>query len=90
MYEKINSMVERQKENYRWEFIFLGANIDALETAERFGIHRDRAANYHSDSKGTETNYKVVNEAISNHRINSELAANWKDEIDKDFIKRQK
>jgi len=89
-YEKIKSMVERQKENYGWEFIFLGANIDALETAERFGIHRDRAANYHSDSRGTQTNYKVVNEAISNLRAYNELNANWKDEIDEDFQKRHK
>ena len=89
-YESIKKMVERQKEMYNWEFIFLGANIDALETAERFGIRRDRAANYHSDGKGTRMNYDVLGEAISNLRTNSEINDNWKDAIDEDFIKRQK
>ena len=89
-YEMIKKMVEHQKEMYQWEFIFLGANIDALETAERFGIRRDRAANYHSDSKGTQTNYKVVGDAITELRMCSEINANWKDEIDEDFKKRQK
>ncbi len=89
-YEAIKKMVERQKEMYNWEFIFLGANIDALETAERFGIRRDRAANYHSDSKGTQTNYKVVGDAISELRMCSVISDHWKDEIDEDFKKRQK
>ena len=51
-YEKIRTMIERQKKEYRWEFIFLGANIDAISTAERFGIGADRAATYHADSEG--------------------------------------
>ncbi|MCF7930793.1 MAG: VWA domain-containing protein [Acholeplasmataceae bacterium] len=89
-YDSIKKMVLHQKEKYNWEFIFLGANIDALETAERFGINRDRAANYHSDGRGTRTNYKVVGEAISNLRMNSELTVDWKNEIDEDFQKRQK
>ena len=88
-YEKIKKMVEHQKEKYNWEFMFLGANIDALETAERFGIHRDRAANYHSDDKGTRKNYKVVGEAISSLRMTNELNASWKDEIDEDFTTRK-
>lgn len=89
-YESIKKMVERQKEMYSWEFIFLGANIDALETAERFGIRRDRAANYHSDGKGTRMNYDVLSEAISDLRTNNEIDSNWKAAIDEDFIKRQK
>jgi len=89
-YESIKKMVERQKEMYNWEFIFLGANIDALETAERFGIRRDRAANYHSDGKGTRMNYDVLSEAISDLRTNNEIDSNWKAAIDEDFIKRQK
>lgn len=58
--EKIKKMIERQKEKYGWEFLFLGANIDAVETAKHFGIGADRAVNYHSDHKGTQLNYEVL------------------------------
>ena len=64
-YEKIRSMIERQKSKYGWEFIFLGANIDAVGTAERFGIDKDRAANFNADSEGTLLNYEVISEAVS-------------------------
>lgn len=64
-YEKVRRMIERQKSECGWEFIFLGANIDAVETAERFGINSDRAANYNADSEGTTLNYIVINEAIN-------------------------
>lgn len=84
-YEKIRQMVEEQKKKYGWEFIFLGANIDAAETAGRFGINADRAANYHADSAGTSLNFKVVNEAISNLREKKAMADDWKEEIDRDF-----
>ena len=82
---KVKSMVEHQKEKYGWEFIFLGANIDAVSTAEQFGIDQNRAANYHADSRGTELNYKVVSEAISMMRECRPLADDWKAEIDEDF-----
>ena len=55
--EKVKKMIERQKEKYGWEFLFLGANIDAVETAKHFGIGADRAVNYHSDREGTQLNY---------------------------------
>lgn len=67
-YEKIKAMVQRQKRRFGWEFLFLGANIDAIEVASRFGIAPNRAVNYESDSKGTELNYKVLNEAVSKMR----------------------
>ena len=57
---KVKKMIERQKEKYGWEFLFLGANIDAVETAKHFGIGADRAVNYHSDHKGTQLNYEVL------------------------------
>jgi len=63
-YDKVREMIERQKEKYGWEFIFLGANIDAVETAARFGISAGRAANYHADSEGIQLNYKAVKERI--------------------------
>ena len=58
--EKVKKMIERQKEKYGWEFLFLGANIDAVETAKHFGIGADRAVNYHSDHEGTQLNYEVL------------------------------
>ena len=90
-YEKVKSMIERQKEKYGWEFIFLGANIDAVEVAGRFGISEDRAANYHSDEEGTALNYEVLSEAICQVRIGcAPLTADWKEKIDADFERRKR
>jgi uncharacterized protein YegL len=89
-YEKIKSMVELEKEKYGWEFIFLGANIDAISTAARFGIKADRAANYNADSEGTKLNYQALNCAVSELRTCGEISENWKAEIDEDFVRRGK
>lgn len=89
-YDQVKLMIERQKERYGWEFIFLGANIDALDVADRFGIGTDRAANYNADSEGTKLNYEVVSEAITNLRMNQSFNADWKERIDKDYKKRKK
>jgi uncharacterized protein YegL len=67
-FKKINKMITHQKEKYDWEFIFLGANIDAIATARRFGISEDRASNYHADKIGTQLSYQVLNETVSNLR----------------------
>lgn len=88
--EKVKRMIERQKERYGWEFLFLGANIDAVETARHFGISEDRAVNYHADSKGTQLNYEVVDEAICSVRSSMPLGANWKRRIDEDYERRGK
>ncbi len=87
---RIKSMIARQKERWDWEFLFLGANIDAVETARHFGIGADRAVNYHSDSAGTQLNYEVLNEAISSVRCSVPLGADWKTRIDADFKARKK
>jgi hypothetical protein len=87
-YEKIRQMIEHQKSKYGWEFIFLGANIDAIETAERFGISKDRATNYHADSEGTLLNYEVISETVSCLRANRKISENWKERIDEDFKRR--
>ena len=63
--ERVKRMIERRKEEDGWEFLFLGANIDAVETAKRFGIGADRAVNYHADHAGTRLNYEVLSEAVS-------------------------
>jgi len=88
--EKVKKMIERQKEKYGWEFLFLGANIDAVETARHFGISEDRAVNYHSDSEGTQLNYEVLSEAICSIRCSAPLDANWKKRIDADYESRKK
>ena len=67
---------------------FLGANIDAVETASQFGIGADRAVNYQCDSEGTALNYEVVSEAISSVRCSAPLSADWKKRIDEDYKKR--
>ena len=86
--ETVKRMVKRQKAKYGWEFLFLGANIDAVETAGSFGIDADRAVNYQCDSEGTALNYEVVSEAISAVRYSAPLGADWKKRIDEDYKKR--
>ena len=88
--EKVKKMIEHQKEKYGWEFLFLGANIDAVETAKHFGISEDRAVNYHSDSEGTQLNYEVLSEAICAVRCSAPLGADWKKKIDEDYEKHGK
>jgi len=64
-YEKVKKMVERKKKKYHWEFVFLGANIDAIEVAGRFGVSKQRAVRYESDSAGTQLNYEVMSRLVS-------------------------
>ena len=95
-YDKVKHMVERQKEKFGWEFLFLGANIDAISAARSVGIGEDRAVNYHCDSEGTAVNYKVLSATVSRVRkcsvqeMQEALAPSWKEEIEKDYIKRGK
>ncbi|NLC43935.1 MAG: VWA domain-containing protein [Clostridiales bacterium] len=84
----VRQLVERQKEKYGWEFLFLGANIDAIDTAGQFGIAKERAVNYHADSEGTELNYEILSKAVSRFRTSHSVSEDWKDEIDADFKKR--
>ena len=87
---QVKEMIRRQKEKYGWEFLFLGANIDAVETAGRLGICPDRAVNYHSDSTGTRLNYQVVGQAVAAVRGNVPLNEHWKDAMEADFRKRKR
>ena len=91
-YEKVKEMIERQKNRYGWEFIFLGANIDAVSEASRFGIDEPYAANYRADSKGTTLNYEVLGDAICELRAccaEKKLSARWKERIDEDYKSRK-
>ncbi len=90
-FSEVKRMVERQKEKYGWEFLFLGANIDAIEVAGRFGIGSDRAVDYRSDHEGTQLNYEVLSETISDMRsASAPIGAGWKARIDADFQRRGK
>ena len=87
-YEMVRRMIERQKEKYGWEFLFLGANIDAAKEAARFGIGADRAVNYKCDEVGTALNYEVIGEAVCSVRAARPLSADWKHRIDEDVQRR--
>ena len=89
-YDWVKEMIQRQKEKYGWEFLFLGANIDAAREAARFGITADRAANYHADTLGTEVIYETVSETVCNFRASRPMTADWKQRIDEDYNKRGK
>ena len=92
-YDDIKNMIERQKSKYNWEFIFLGANIDAVEVAGRFGIAGNRAQRFHNDSEGIALNYAVVSETVSAFRsapASAMLSDNWSDSINADYRKRGK
>lgn len=95
-YDKVKKMIERQKEKYGWEFIFLGANMDAISVAGRFGIGADRAVRYECDSVGTELNYKVLGEAVARVRacapasMSEAIGDEWAGLIKKDYKSRHK
>ena len=83
----VKRLIETQKNTEKWEFIFLGANIDAIGTAQNLGIERSRAVQYKSDSIGTQNNYKAVERAIDGVRA-GHLDESWKIEIEKDVKNR--
>lgn len=87
-YAKIRHMIENQKRKYQWEFIFMGANMDAIGMASKFGIDSSRAVNFHSDKKGTQLNYESMSKVVSNLRMSKSIDDDWKNEIDEDFKSR--
>ena len=87
--DQVKAMVSRQKEKYGWEFLFLGANIDAVETAAHFGIGSDRAVNFHNDSAGQMLNYETVSETVACFRSAEPIQASWKEKIEADFRSRK-
>lgn len=88
-YERVRSLIERQKKEFGWEFLFLGANIDAAREAARFGIHPDKAVNYHADRRGTRVIYETVCETVSDFRASKPVGAAWKRKIEADFQERK-
>ncbi len=87
--ESVKKMIEEKQEKDHWEFLFLGANIDAIKTAGHLGIHANRAANYHSDSVGTQLNYEVMSDTIGAFRRHEAVGDEWKKRIDDDYNKRK-
>ena len=87
--EEVKRRIRRQQEKYGWEFLFLGANIDAVETARHYGIARERAVSYRSDSQGTRLNYQVVSEAVRAMRCNEAISDDWMAPIEADLRDRK-
>ena len=85
--KEIKALIEKKKK-LGWEFLFIGANIDAIETAGRYGIDSDRAVNYHADSQGTAAVFRAVNKAVGAMRACAPLSAAWSEEINEDYQSR--
>ncbi len=86
--ERVRKQIEHQKERYDWEFIFLGANIDAVETAGRFGIRADRAVDYVPDGAGTMLNFQMMSETVASFRECGAIPTACLDSIRRDMKKR--
>lgn len=86
--DEVKAMIERQKEKYGWEFLFIGANIDAVETAAKYGIGADRAVNYNADKQGTGVVYEAVSSAVCKMRACAPLASDWSKSINEDYQRR--
>ncbi|HHT68262.1 MAG TPA: VWA domain-containing protein [Firmicutes bacterium] len=86
--EKVKQLVEQHKEKANWEFVFLGANMDAIQTAGYFGISSDRAQSFHADKEGVALNFAVMSESVAEFRRSGKVADNWKERIESDFKRR--
>ena len=86
--DKIKAQIERQKSRYGWEFIFLGANIDAVQTAARFGIDRNRAQNFHADDEGVNVAFSSVACLMTDFRDVGSIPKNWNEKVESDYRKR--
>ncbi len=87
---QVRAMIEKERGQYGWEFLFLGANMDAVQTARDFGIGEDHAVTYQCDSVGTQLNYEVLSDTIGSFRMNAPLSVDWKSRIEQDVKKRKK
>ena len=88
--ETVRAMIEKQKAKYGWEFLFIGANIDAVSTAARYGISGDRAVNYNADSEGTGIVYEALEATVSAVRSGKKLSSRWSKSINEDYERRGK
>ena len=87
--EQVRRMVKHEEEKYGWEFLFLAANIDAVETAARYGINEDRAVTFRNDARGQALNYESISGAVHCVRASAPLTRRWKQQIEEDFNSRK-
>lgn len=87
---QVRNLIEKQKERYHWEFLFLGANIDAVKTADSMGIRANRSANFHADEKGLMKKFKAIDSVISKIQSVEELDDDWAAELNADYDQRGK
>ncbi|MBQ9828376.1 MAG: VWA domain-containing protein [Lachnospiraceae bacterium] len=87
--DKVKKMIERQKKRYGWEFLFIGANIDSVQTAKGFGIGADRAVNYNADKRGTAVVFDAVAATVCDVRANKKVSASWSRKINEDYEARE-
>lgn len=90
-YKMVKELIDKQQEIFNWDFIFLGANIDAVKEARHFGIKRDKAVNYHADKEGTQVTYEAISAYVeSKRRVHDEAKDEyaWREKIDEDYKKR--
>ncbi len=85
---KVKTLIEQKKVDQGWEFVFLGANIDAVETAGRYGIAPDRAQSFHADEEGIRLNFQVMGDAVASFRTNAAVPADWQEKIEDDYKRR--
>lgn len=88
-HRQIKKMIEDKQRKDDWEFLYLGANIDAIEAAGHVGIKQDRAVNYHCDSEGIPTFFNQLDETIKGLRMNKKINSNWKEKIEEDYNRRK-
>lgn len=88
-YGRVKHLIDLEQRKYHWEFLFLGANIDAVKEASKFGIHADRAVKFHNDDRGIARNYEGIDEAVTALRTDGCFSDNWKDEIEEDYRSRK-
>ena len=89
-YDAVKQMIEHEKNKYGWEFLFLGANIDAIETAGHLGIQADRATNFIPDGAGVELSFRSMARAVSAARCSMPFSSEWKQDVEEDYEKRSK
>lgn len=87
--DKVKAMITKERDKYGWEFLFLGANIDAVETADRYGIRRDRAVRYSWDGEGVALEYEILSKAVNTYRRHGRVLDNWSESIEKDYKNRK-
>ncbi len=88
--DEVRQMIEHEQEKHGWEFLFLGANIDSVETAGHLGIHEETTANFYPDSEGVKTSFSSISRAVSAARCNAPMTTDWKEEVETDYNRRGK